>query len=114
MDRADQNLWLPSVVGRMCIFLFFFSFLVLSLFLLGNFQNFLDSTLIVLLRMFEISSLLYVVAALYYGVLRIVPAVRKTVPWKTIPVVLSLVGAAFLFALYLFFGFLLAWLKPLN
>ncbi|HUX21606.1 MAG TPA: hypothetical protein VMW69_10245 [Spirochaetia bacterium] len=114
METSNEQFWLPSVVARICFFLFFFSLLVLSLFLLGNFQNFLDSTQVSLLHIFEGSSLLYVVTTLYYVVLRIVTAIRRCLRWRTLPVIVALVGAVFLFAAYLFFGFLFAWLKPLN
>lgn len=114
MDDRDQELWLPRVTAGLCIFLFFFSLLVLSLFLLGNFQNFLDTTQTLLLRIFETSSLLYVVAALYNVILRIVLAIKKRVRWHTLPAVTTLLGAVFLFASYLAFGFLFAWLRPLN
>lgn len=114
MASGENELWLPSATARISVFLFFFSLLVLSLFLLGNFQNFLDSTQVILIHIFEGSSLLYVVTALYFVGLRIVMAIRRRLRLATLPVVVSFLGAVFLFAVYLFFGFLVAWLKPLN
>lgn len=114
MKRRSNGMWLPSVVAGITIFLFFFSLLVLALFLLGNLQNFLDSTQSMLLRIFEISSLLYVVSALYYVVLDIILAIRKKRRLHPVSMVLSIAGAALVFGTYLFFGFLITWLNPLN
>lgn len=114
MSNEGGGLWLPSAAARITIFLFFFSMLVMSLFLLGNFQSFLDTTQTMLLAIFEGSSLLYVVAALYWVVVRIVLAVRRRRRVNIVGVVLSLLGVAFLLGAYLVFGFLIAWLKPLN
>ena len=114
MGEDNHELWLPSAVGRMSLFLFFFSLLVLSLFLLGNFQNFLDSTQTMLLSIFETTSLLYIVAVLFNVVVRIVLAAQGRGKWRGLSAVLSLLGAAVFTAMYLFFGFLFAWLKPLN
>lgn len=114
MNHRSRDLWLPSTLRRVCLFLFFFSLLVLSLFLLGNFQNFLDSTQTMLLGIFETTSLLYVVAALFYIIILVVVAVGRKRSFKFLSMLLSLFGAAAFFATYLFFGFLFAWLKPVN
>lgn len=114
MTTQHTRLWLPSAVTRISIFLFFFSLLVLSLFLLGNFQSFLDSTQTMLLHIFESSSLLYVVSVIFFVIMRAVLAVRGFERFRPLSVVLALLGACFLFAVYLGFGFLLTWIAPLN
>ena len=88
--------------------------LVLSLFLVGNFQNFLDSTQIMLLGLFEVTSLLFVVSTLFFSATTAILAIRKHRPWRLLPVVLSLAAAGGLFGLHWLFKFLLVWLNPVN
>jgi len=114
MNKEGQELWLPSAAARITLFLFFFSLLVMSLFLLGNFQSFLDSTQTMLLAVFEGASLLYVVAALYWVIVQIVLAIRGVARLNAVSLVLSILGIGFLLGAHLVFGFLIAWLEPVN
>lgn len=114
MNKEGQELWLPSAAARITLFLFFFSLLVMSLFLLGNFQSFLDSTQTMLLAVFEGASLLYVVAALYWVIVQIVLAIRGVARLNAVSLVLSILGIGFLLGAHLVFGFLIVWLEPVN
>lgn len=69
MRTHEPSLWLPTALGRFCFFLFSVTVIVFSLFLLGNFENFLDSTQILLLKASAVLSELLAVSCLYYAVL---------------------------------------------
>lgn len=104
-----KGLWLPSVVGRMCLFLFFLLVVILLLYFLGNFQDFLDSTLIMLLNLFQVASIMYLVSSLYYGGLQIFFAIRQ----KRIAILsflLNLGGFLFIAVSFIFVKFLYSWL----
>ncbi len=109
MSGKERFLWLPSVVGRTCVFLFLFTLLCISLFLLGNFQDFLDSTQVFLLHLFEISSVAFVMASLYYiGVLIVLASRGRRL--QTLRLVLAAAGVVAFSALYALVRFFLAWL----
>lgn len=109
MANKNRLLWLPSVVGRVCVFLFFFTLATILLFLLGNFQSFLDSTQLFLLHLFDISCVVFVVACLYYIAVLISMAVRQK-QVRVFRLVIAIAGAAVFASLYVVVRFLLAWL----
>jgi len=57
---------LVSVAGRVTIFLYLFSLFIILLFIQGNFQVFLDESLVALMAIYRYSSLLYISAAVFY------------------------------------------------
>lgn len=65
MKKSGGKL-LVSVAGRLTVFLYIFSVFILSLYLLGNFQDFTDSSLIVLLEVYKYTALIYSAFALSY------------------------------------------------
>jgi len=114
MDAHERGVWLPSVLGRTCVFLFVLTLLILSLFVVGNFQSFLDATQIMLLDIFEGTSLLYVVTALFYAGSAVAFSVRRKQALKALPLAAAIVAAVGLLALHWVFNFLLVWLKPVD
>jgi len=68
----EKSIWLPFVLRRMHLFLFWFSLLIFLLFLLGNIQEFLDSTQRLLLTMLGFSSVLCVMIGCYVFIALIV------------------------------------------
>lgn len=114
MRFQDKEIWLPTLLARLGTFLFVFALLVLSLFLLGNFQSFLNSTLVMLLDLFEVTSMLFVVTALFYCLTTATFAIRRRLPWRLGSMVVSLGAAGALLGLHWIFNFLLVWLNPVN
>ena len=58
-----------SISGRITLFLYLFTLLVLVLYIQGSFQNFTDDSLIRLLGLFKFSSLVYIASAMTYIVI---------------------------------------------
>ncbi len=110
MEQKFRFLWLPTVIGRLCIFFFFVTLVVALLFLLGNFQDFLDSTQVLLLHLFDVSCTILVVSCLYYaGVLGWL-ALRRRLALHLGRFILALATVLVFGSLYVGARYLLVWL----
>jgi len=65
MARSGHDHWMAALLEKSLVFLFQFSLIVLGLYVLGNFQNFLDLSQNILLQTLIISSLLGGILSLY-------------------------------------------------
>jgi hypothetical protein len=65
MKQRQALYWLPVALIRINVLVFLTALLTLFLFAVGNFQNFLDSTQFLLLRLLEVASLLCVLFGSY-------------------------------------------------
>ncbi len=65
MRKEKTAIWLPEIINKITLFTFLSSLAVLLLFVAGNFQGFIDSTQIFLLRMFRFTGLTYMVTGIY-------------------------------------------------
>jgi len=110
MEEKSSNLWLPIVIGRFCVFLFSVTLVVVLLFLLGNFQDFLDATQILLLHLFDVSCTVLVVSCLYYAGVLSWLSFRRRLALKPVRLGLALVAALLFGALYFGARYLLVWL----
>jgi hypothetical protein len=113
-NQQHQKIWLPSVIGKLAVYVFVVAVMVLSIFLVGNFQSFLDETQVLLLTVFRFASLLLVVVAAAYAVVVIVLRARTGRRLSIFPFVLAVAGGAGFLALHLLVTFLLAWVNPVN
>jgi len=66
MFNELKGTWLFSVLGRLTFFFVIFSLFILSLYIIGNYQEFLDSSQFLLLKMLEIISLFAGISSMYY------------------------------------------------
>ncbi len=57
--------WLPGVIKKISLFLFLMTSVIFITFLIGNPQEFLDSTQLLLLRIFEISAAAFIITGVY-------------------------------------------------
>ncbi|MDC7225849.1 MAG: hypothetical protein PQJ61_03680 [Spirochaetales bacterium] len=68
-DRARP---IVSIAGRITILLFLFSVMVLLLYIQGNFQDFVDDSLIMLLNLYRYSALIFIAFAFSYILILII------------------------------------------
>ena len=68
---------LLSITGRLTLFFYLFSILILLLYIQGNFQAFTDSSLIMLLNLYKFSALIYIALAVTY-IITLIIAGRNT------------------------------------
>jgi hypothetical protein len=96
------------LVSRTVVFFFIFSLLLFLLYLLGNFQEFLDSTQIFLIQLLKVSLLAEVFVGLLYLVMVFLLRRQRRFIGKVILCSLSVVTS---FMLLLAFSFLTAWFQ---
>ena len=70
-ERTSQT-WVISVLEKVRNFLFVFSILLLVLYILGNLQNFLDRSQIVLLKVLMVATLIGGILSLYSFLYRMI------------------------------------------
>lgn len=106
-QKNDSTLWLASATGKLSVFFFLSSLLLFGMYLLGNFQEFLDSTQTMLLTAVRIVSFLSGISGLYYAVSLVISMVyrKKT---RFLRLALSVLGSLVSFALAAGSSFLLA------
>ena len=106
--RVDE-LWLLMVVGRVAGFLFTAILLLTGVFFLGNVQEFTNPTQILVLKMIDTSSEVFLLAAAIYIILIIVEAIRlKRFFYGRL--LLALSGSLVVSIMFVFSNFLNTWL----
>ena len=96
------------ITGRSLIFFFVVSLLLLGLYMLGNFQDFLDTSQLFLLQSLEFSLLTEVVLSTFYIIFVLFYAV-STGKLDLLRLILTFLSLIFCFALLLVLKFLSAW-----
>lgn len=96
------------LVSRTVVFFFIFSLLLFLLYLLGNFQEFLDSTQIFLIQLLKVSLLAEVFVGLLYLLMVFLLRRQRRFLGKVILCSLAVVAS---FVLLLAFSFLTAWFQ---
>ncbi len=102
-----------SVYGRLVTFLFVFSFLVISLIVLGNFQSFLDRTMSLLMRIYILASLIFIVMAFFYIII-LVLAGKSEKRNRPLRIFIISVGIAVNLAVYFITSALLVFIQPVS
>lgn len=76
-SASNQSFWLGPLLNKIFIFLFVFQLIVFFYFILGNFQNFVDSTQTILLTIQKVSGIFFIFYALYSILMQIISGVTK-------------------------------------
>lgn len=91
-------LWLPIILKRLSFLVFFLSLILLILFLLGNNQDFLDSTQEMLLSIMEWSFSLLILCTFFYALfLLFFGIIRKKfliIIYMAFPLVIAVISTA--------------------
>jgi len=58
--------WIPVIVKKISVLLFILATVVFSTFIIGNFQEFLDSTQLLLINIFEFIAILFIIVGVYH------------------------------------------------
>jgi hypothetical protein len=103
-----KDTWLFSLLGRLTFFFVVFSLFIFSLYIIGNFQEFLDSSQFLLLKLLEIISLFAGIFSLYYIFFLMFIAIMEK---KVMPLRFILTSLSILLSILLFSGikFLSSW-----
>ncbi len=106
----DRMIWLATVVGRISAFLFLSIILLTGLFFLGNIQEFMDATQIMLLDLVDIVSPVFLAAAVSFAVILIVEGIRLR-RFLYGRFVLTLFAILLVSAFFVFSNFLNSWVS---
>jgi phage-related holin len=110
--RRGNSFFLETLywlAGRTAVFCFVLSLLALALYLLGNFQDFLDATQVLLLTLLRLAALGEILSALTYAAVSF--AVGRP---RVSRLIFCFVSVACSAALLLVTGFLSAWFQLPN
>ncbi len=108
-----RRIWLQVVLTRLCVLFFALNIIVFALFLIGNLQEFLDSTQLLLLRIAAVSSFLYVVFGVYSMILAIVQIIRGGYV-HALRFVLNIFGLIISGGVLFFSNFLQSWIDQVR
>lgn len=106
----DRTIWLATVVGRISAFIFTSIIILTGLFFLGNIQEFLDKTQIMLLNLIDIISPIYLFSAVSFIILLILEGVRLR-KFFFGQLILTLLAIVLVVALFFFSNFLNSWIE---
>ncbi len=106
MRRKKTVLWLPGIINKFTLYAFLLSFMILSFYLLGNFQQFTDETQDILLRLFRYAALIFMVTGFYNLVIDIVIIIKKH-QFYVVRFILTLTGEVFIITIFIGISILL-------
>ncbi len=99
-----------SVIGRITVFLYLFTILALILYIQGSFQDFTDSSLIMLLFLYKFTSLIFIALGFSYIVILIID--RPDNKYMARRIIITSAGIFLSSAVYLAVQILITGLEP--
>ena len=97
---------ISSLLGRVSIFLFFLNLVLGFIYVIGSIQEFLDTTQSLILRIFEVSSIAFLILATYTLVLMIMEMIRLK-RYYTVALLITVIGIALVLTLFVGVQFIL-------
>ena len=97
---------ISSLLSRVSIFLFFLNLVLGFIYVIGSVQEFLDTTQGLILRVFEVSSITFIILAIYSLVLMVMEMIR----WKrnyTVALLITVIGITIVLTLFVGVEFIL-------
>lgn len=74
--EKNTVLWIPGIIRKISILLFLLTTVVFLAFIIGNFQEFLDSTQIILLNIFELLAGVFIITGIYHIIIIITVMIK--------------------------------------
>ena len=105
--------WIPGIIRKISVLLFFLTTVVFLTFLIGNFQEFLDSTLLILLNIFEIVAVTFLISGIYH-IIFITAGMIKSKSHAFISLGTTLAGEAIVIFFYLLANMIIEITKTVN
>lgn len=105
--------WLPEIVRKISVFLFLITAVVFITFIIGNFQEFLDSTQLILLNIFEIIAVAFIISGIYHIIFTIVIMIRSG-SQAFISLGVTLAGEAIVISFFILSNIIIAVTKTVN
>ena len=99
--------WIPELIKKISVFLFLITAVVFLTFVIGNFQEFLDSTQLILLNIFEIISVIFIISGIYHIIFTIIRMIRFR-SHEFISLGIAFVGEAIVISFFLLSNIIIA------
>ena len=103
-----REMWLQHIAGRLCAFLFSVMVITVGLFLLGNAQEFLERTQLLLLRILKTGSIVFLCTAVYFMIMLVFEGIRLR-RFRIGQFFLTLGGVALVGAVFFLANFISSW-----
>ncbi len=105
--------WIPGIIKKISVFLFLLTAVVFITFIIGNFQEFLDSTQLILLNIFEIIAVTFIISGIYHIIFTIFMMIRSG-SQAFISLGITLAGEAIVISFFLLSNIIIAVTKTVN
>ncbi|MGL4985679.1 MAG: hypothetical protein ACRC5H_00895 [Treponemataceae bacterium] len=100
--KEKENLFVLAIFSRLTVFFLTYGFILLFFFLVGNFQNFLDTTQILILQLLSYTSIILIIFTFSLVVLHCLFSILKKnirfLLFLPLDFFMSAIGLVFLFA----------------
>lgn len=105
--------WIPVVIRKISILLFLITAVVFLIFIIGSFQEFLDSTQLILLNIFEIVAGTFIITGIYHLIITTVLMIRSG-PHTFISLIITITGEFIVISFFLLANMISAVTKTVN
>lgn len=106
-------LWIPVFLKKTSILLFILSSIVLITFLIGNFQEFLDSTQLILLNILGFITVIYIIISFYNIIFSIIGLIKfKSKEYLNFAIIIT--GEVFIIAIYILVKMIIIVTRSVN
>ncbi|MCK5200650.1 MAG: hypothetical protein KAR21_19985 [Spirochaetales bacterium] len=112
MER-NTVLWIPGVIRKISILLFYITAVVFLIFLIGSFQEFLDSTQLILLNIFEIVAGVFILSGIYHIIITTAVMISSK-SHAFISLGITLAGEAIVISFFILVNMIIAITKTVN
>jgi len=90
-SASNQPFWLGPLVNKIFVLLFVFQVIVFFYFVIGNFQEFVDSTQLTLLKIQKVSGIVFIMYAVYSILMQIFTGAARR-GFSAVRFILTIVG----------------------
>ncbi len=105
--------WIPGIIRKVSILLFLLTTVIFLTFLIGNFQEFLDSTQLILLNIFELFAGIFIMSGIYHIIILIANMIRfRSNAFLSLGITLA--GEAIVISFFLLANIIIAVTKTVN
>lgn len=105
--------WIPGIIRKISILLFLITAVVFLIFIIGSFQEFLDSTQLILLNIFEIVAGTFIITGIYHIIIMSVVMIRSK-SYKLISLIITITGEFIVISFFLLANMISAVTKAVN
>ena len=99
--------WIPGIIRKVSILLFLLTTVVFLTFIIGNFQEFLDSTQLILLKIFELFAGIFIMLGIY-NIIIIISVMIRFKSFEFISLGITLAAEAVVISFFLLANIIIA------